>query len=72
MESRCGAARQEARGEEGRGLLRAGLVDRFELRVKELNPQLPQITYEMTDMYNWMDQMVRRTCCTALLSGLDL
>lgn len=47
-------------------MLRAGLVDRFELRVKELNQQLRQITYEMSDMYRWMDEMVRHTLCTAL------
>lgn len=41
--------------------MRAGMVDRFELRVKELNPQLRQITYEMSDLYRWMDQMVGHT-----------
>ncbi len=37
----------------------AALCERFEQRVSELNPNLAKVTYELRDLYGWLDNMVR-------------
>ena len=34
---------------------RAGLCGMFERKLKELNPNLPKITYDINDLYNYID-----------------
>ena len=33
------------------------LVKMYEHKLKELNPQVPHITYEITDLYKFLDDM---------------
>ncbi len=36
----------------------AALTERFELRLSELNPQVGKVTYQLADLYSWLDHMV--------------
>lgn len=36
-----------------------GLCSQFEKKLKELNPNVPQLSYEIQDIYNYIDSMVR-------------
>ena len=48
-------------------LLVAGICGDFEHRLRELNPQLQNITYELSDLYSWIDNMpdMRRVCAAS-------
>lgn len=35
----------------------AGICAEFERRLRELNPQLRSITYDIGDLYSWVDNM---------------
>lgn len=35
-----------------------GLCNRFEQRLSDLNPQRAQLTYDLRDLYNWLDTMI--------------
>lgn len=48
----------------------AGICAEFERRLRELNPQLRAITYDIGDLYSWVDNMPDlRWACSRRLSG---
>mmetsp|Transcript_46477 Transcript_46477/g.88749 ORF Transcript_46477/g.88749 Transcript_46477/m.88749 type:complete len:100 (+) Transcript_46477:109-408(+) len=39
-----------------------GICQMFERRLKELNPNLRNITYDITDLYDFIDQLADMSC----------
>jgi hypothetical protein len=37
-----------------------GIIGMFEKRLKELNPNLRNITYDIEDLYEWVESLVRQ------------
>lgn len=42
--------------------LAAGICNDFERKLRELNPQLRSITYDIGDLYSWIDNMPDLRC----------
>jgi hypothetical protein len=46
--------------------LQAGVIGMFEKRLKELNPNLRNITYDISDLYEWVETLVRLVLSTTV------